>query len=99
MKLRQGQTWKLDQQYFRIALLERLAVEYKTMSDLNTKQGTRQRVTKKEFCRLIKSAVLLSAQEVAASRDINSELLSKSEIEANTPQENAKAPPPLQSHQ
>ncbi len=83
MKLCQGQTWKLDQQYIRIALLERLAVEYKTISDLSTKEGTRHRVTKKEFCRLIKNAVLLTPQEVAAARDINSELLSESEIEAS----------------
>ena len=83
MKLCQGQTWKLDQQYIRIALLERLAVEYKTIADLNTKEGTRFRVTKKEFCRLIKSARLLTAQEVAAARDIKSELLSESEIEAS----------------
>jgi len=83
MKLSQGQTWKIDQQYIRIALLERLAVEYKTISDLATKQGIRNRVTKKEFCRLIKNAVLLTPQEVAAARDINSELLSESEIEAS----------------
>jgi hypothetical protein len=83
MKLCQGQTWKLDQQYIRIALLERLAVEYKIISNLVTKEGTLQRVTKKEFCRMIKNATLLSAQEVAAARDINSELLSESEIEAS----------------
>jgi hypothetical protein len=83
MKLCQGQTWKLDQQYIRIALLERLAVEYKIITDLNTKAGTRHRVSKKEFCRLVKNAKLLSAQEVAAARDINSELLSESEIEAS----------------
>ncbi|MEO5804661.1 MAG: hypothetical protein ABIR24_14140 [Verrucomicrobiota bacterium] len=83
MKLCQGQTWKLDQQYIRIAFLERLAVEYKIINDLNTKAGTRQRVTKKEFCKLIKNAKLLTAQEVAAARDINNELLSESEIEAS----------------
>jgi hypothetical protein len=83
MKLCQGQTWKLDQQFFRVTRLERLAVEYKVINDLMTKEGTRQRVTKKEFCRLIKKAVLLSPQEVAAARDINSELLAESEIEAS----------------
>jgi hypothetical protein len=83
MKLRQGQTWKLDQQYIRIAHLERLAVEYKIIADLMTKAGERHRVTKKEFCRLIKKAVLLTPQEVAATRDINNELLSDSEIEAS----------------
>jgi hypothetical protein len=83
MKLCQGQTWKLDeQQYIRIAHLERLAVEYKLMHDLLVKEGTRHRVTKKEFCRLIKNARLLSAQEVSAARDVNSELLSESDIES-----------------
>ncbi len=83
MKLSQGQTWKLDQQFIRIALLERLSVEYKTMDDLLTKQGTRHKVTKKEFCRLIKKATLLSAEEVAAARDINPEQLSEKDIEAS----------------
>jgi hypothetical protein len=81
MKLSQGQTWRLGESYIRIARLERLAVEYKTIADLVTKQGTRHRATKKEFCRLIKNATLLSAEEVAAARDVNSELLSDSEIE------------------
>ncbi len=83
MKLQQGQTWKLDQTYLRIARLERMFVEYKTMTDMITKQGERCRVTKKEFCRLIKKAVLLNAQEVAAARDTNSELLSPLEIESS----------------
>jgi len=81
MKLCQGQTWKLGEQYIRIAHLERLAVEYKIISNLLTKEGARHRVTKKEFCRLIKCATLLSHQEVAAARDVNNELLSESEIE------------------
>lgn len=83
MKLCQGQTWKLDEHYIRIAHLERLAVEYKLIRDLVTKEGTRHRVTKKEFCRLIKNAKLLSAQEVAAARDVHNELLSESEIKTS----------------
>lgn len=82
MKLQQGQTWKLDQQYIRIARLERLVVEYKLISDLISKAGARHRVTKKEFCRLIKSAVLLTGEDLAALRDTHSELLSDSEIDA-----------------
>ena len=54
MKLRQGQVWKLDDRYLRIVVLERLAVEYKAMADLETKVGTHHRVTKKEFCALVK---------------------------------------------
>lgn len=51
------------------------------MDDLLTKQGVHNKTTKKEFCRLIKNATLLSVEEVAAARDVNSELLSESEIE------------------
>ncbi len=97
MKLLQGQTWKLGEQYVRIALLERLSVEYKIMDDLVTKQGVRHKSSKKEFCRLIKNATLLSAQEVAATRDVNSELLSDSEIEKSGPpptSETETLPPP-----
>ena len=81
MKLHQGQTWKLGEQFIRIARLERLAVEYKTMDDLVTRQGVHHKSTKKEFCRLIKNAKLLSAEDVSAVRDVNSELLSDSDIE------------------
>ena len=82
MKLLQGQIWKLDRQYIRIARLERLAVEYKVITDLITKTGARHRVTKKEFCRLVKGAVLLTSEELAAARDTGNELLSSSEIDA-----------------
>lgn len=80
MKLSQGQTWKLDQQFIRIARLERLSVEYKIIRDLLTKQGEHHQATKKEFCKLIKNATLLSADQVAAARDINTEQLSEKDI-------------------
>ncbi|MEO6033735.1 MAG: hypothetical protein ABIQ35_00610 [Verrucomicrobiota bacterium] len=82
MKLQQGQTWKLGEQYIRIARLERLAVEYKIIADLVTKAGQRHRATKKEFCRLVKGAVLTTSEDLAAARDTNGELLSPSEINA-----------------
>lgn len=59
MKLLQGQTWDLGGQYVRIVHLERLAVKYKAIKDLATREGSHHHVTKKEFCRLIKNAVLL----------------------------------------
>jgi hypothetical protein len=62
MRLQQGQIWKREEQYLRIVKLERLAVEYKLMRDLSTKEGTVHQATKKEFCRLLKSAVLLPAK-------------------------------------
>jgi len=64
MKLRQSQVWKLGDEYIRIVHLERLEVEYKTMQDLTSKIGTAHHVSKKEFCRLLKNAKLLSAAEI-----------------------------------
>lgn len=63
MKLQQGQRWKCGDAILRVVKLERLAVEYKAMPlpDPGTGEGTHQRVTKKEFCRLIKGAELLPA--------------------------------------
>ncbi|MGJ8641421.1 MAG: hypothetical protein ACSHYA_18675 [Opitutaceae bacterium] len=68
MKLQQGQVWKTDPEvhsnagnslYLRIVLLERLAVEYKEMSDLVNRDGKHKSATKKEFCRLIKRAEMV----------------------------------------
>ncbi len=64
MKLQQGQVWKVDAQFIRIVLLERLFVEYKAGPNLATREGARQRLTKKAFCRLIKTAVLIPPGEV-----------------------------------
>lgn len=56
MKLTQGHIWKQGDTYIRIVQLERLTVGYKTMSSPESKTGTHHQVTKKEFCRLLKSA-------------------------------------------
>ena len=61
MKLRQGQLWDLGDQYVRIVVLERLAVEYKTIKNLETNEGTHHHATKKEFCTLVKNARLVAA--------------------------------------
>lgn len=60
MKLQQGQIWKTSNRYIRIVRLERLAVEYKEMETTDTRDGIHKEVTKKEFCRLIKGAELVS---------------------------------------
>ena len=62
MKLEQGQIWKQGEDYLRIVEWARLTIEYKSMKDPASKEGTRHRVTKKEFCRLIKGAVLQTAE-------------------------------------
>lgn len=64
MKLLQGQTWNLGDQYVRIVALERLIVEYKVMKNLQTREGSHETSSKKEFCRLIKHAILMTPEEV-----------------------------------
>lgn len=62
MKLAQNQIWQTEDHSFRIVKLERLAVQYKVLSDSPDAKGTHHHVTKKEFCRLIKSATLLQPE-------------------------------------
>jgi hypothetical protein len=69
MKLQQGQIWKKGEEYIRIVHLERLAVGYKTMGEMVTKAGEHHHATKKEFCRLIKDARLLTPEEVKRAED------------------------------
>ena len=64
IKLQQSQVWKKGNLYLRLVRVERLAVDYKTMTDPNGKKGTHHHATKKEFCRLIKAATLLTDQEI-----------------------------------
>lgn len=62
MHLEQGQIWKQGGEYLRIVTWERLAIEYKATKDPDSKEGALHRVTKKEFCRLIKGAALHQAE-------------------------------------
>jgi hypothetical protein len=48
MKLQQGQVWKQGREYIRIVRLERIEVEYKSMTSLHTKDA-RKLVTSKRF--------------------------------------------------
>ncbi len=65
MKLCQGQVWKQGREYIRIVKLERLAVEYKSMVSLNTREGSLVQTSKKDFCRLLKGAHLLALDKKA----------------------------------
>ncbi|MBI5775610.1 MAG: hypothetical protein HZA89_17970 [Verrucomicrobia bacterium] len=67
MKLYQGQVWKRDGEYLRIVRLERLAVEYKSTLAPGSRDGTHHQATKKEFCRLLKTATLLGPVEMPDS--------------------------------
>ncbi len=70
IKLRQAQVWKVGDQFFRIVRLERLSVEYKATTTRDGKQGIHVRLSKKDFCRLLKQAELLTpAKTSAASND------------------------------
>jgi hypothetical protein len=63
VKLCQGQVWKKDGHYVRIVRLERLEVEYKSLDSLASKAGPKTVTSKKDFCRLLKGAHLLSARK------------------------------------
>ncbi len=64
IKLAQNQVWKQGEDYLRIVQLERTEVRYKNVRDFGTGDGTHHHVSKKEFCRLIKGASLLTQEEI-----------------------------------
>lgn len=65
MELEQGQIWKKGDEYLRIVEWARLSIEYKHMKNPATKDGTLHKVTKKEFCRLLKDAELIKPEKPA----------------------------------
>jgi len=67
LRLRQGQVWKLGDDFIRIVDLERLEVGYKLMKNLESGEGSHHRISKKDFCRLLKAATLLAPKLSAAS--------------------------------
>ena len=64
MKLHQGQVWKQGEEYLLIVDWSRMEIGYKVIKDLVTRVGERHTVSKKEFCRLLKGAVLMEEEEV-----------------------------------
>ena len=68
MKLCQGQVWKKGGEYIRLVRLERLEVEYKSMTSLAGKESTRQVTSKKDFCRLLKGAHQLRPAKAPETR-------------------------------
>ena len=65
IRLRQGQIWKHGDDFIRLVQLDRLTVRYKAVRDLASRGGAHHDVSKKEFCRLIKSATLLTPEPAA----------------------------------
>src|SRR5581483_6804722 len=68
VKLQQRQIWNQGDLYLLILHLERLEVQYKSFKNLATRKGPHHHVSKKEFCRLIKHATLLSPEEIQKAR-------------------------------
>ena len=61
MKIQQGQTWKCGEEFVRIVHLERLDVGYKSFKSLKkSASGKHQQTSKKDFCRMLKGATLVS---------------------------------------
>ena len=60
MKLQQGQVWKCGTEYVRIVQLERLEVSYKSAPSQKFTGGQHRHTSKKDFCRLLKGAILIS---------------------------------------
>lgn len=59
MKLYAGQLWQQGEVFYRILHRDNHTVTYKEISDPTAPKGTEKQATKKEFCRLLKGAVLL----------------------------------------
>ena len=68
MKLQQNQIWLKGSEYYRIVQLDRAEVQYKIMTDPLSGRGPHHQVTKKEFCRLLKGAVLLEAEALSSQQ-------------------------------
>lgn len=60
MKLQQGQVWQCGREFVRIVHLERLEVDYKSATDIKFTDGKHVQTSKKDFCRLLKGALLIS---------------------------------------
>jgi hypothetical protein len=68
MKLVQGQTWKCGENLVRIVHLERLEVGYKSFKSLTSSEGEHQVTSKKDFCRMLKGATLLTGNPDAIQK-------------------------------
>jgi hypothetical protein len=69
VKLLQGQIWNQGDLYIQVLHLERLEVQYKTFKNLATRKGPHHHTSKKEFCRLLKGAVLLTPEQIQQARN------------------------------
>lgn len=63
MRLAQDQIWKKDDEYLRIVEWARMSIVYKLIDSPTSKKGTLHKATKKEFCRLLKGAELVTVSK------------------------------------
>ena len=68
VKLKQDQIWNLGDGYVLITHLERLEVQYKSFKNIANRKGAHHHISKKEFCKLIKHAILLTPEEARNAR-------------------------------
>lgn len=73
LKLEQGQVWQQGDTYLRIVKWSRQAIDYKAFTDIVSREGPVTSVSKKEFCRLIKGAGLMTLDQINAATAIATE--------------------------
>lgn len=101
MKILQNQLWQKGDEYIRVIHRDRLSVVYKIMKDPANRGGEQKNASKKEFCRLIKGAVLLPGTPTpSAEPDEESDILDfdlEDSLQADPPEEpkGPGAPPAL----
>jgi hypothetical protein len=69
MKLRQGQIWQQAAEFIHIVQVDRRQVQFKIKKEPTAREGALRTLGKKEFCRLLKTAVLMAPAESRATSD------------------------------
>jgi len=71
MKLEQGQLWNSGENYYRIVKWARLSIDYLKLDSIDAERGERVSTSKKEFCRLLKGATLITPEMLEEDVDEN----------------------------
>ncbi len=69
MKLEQGQLWNKGDTYYRIVKWARLSIDYLKLDSIDAERGERVSTSKKEFCRLLKGATLVTPEMLEEELD------------------------------
>lgn len=73
MKLEQGQLWSSGDSYYRIVKWARLSIDYLKLDSPSAVRGERVSTSKKEFCRLLKGATLITPEMLVEDIEKNDE--------------------------